>query len=129
MGLWSAMAQQAAPIRTIHVSERGRFGATRLTAEELGVEALGHVIPNAWMGRVLHRRLAELPIAWHCPARVEEIVPTADRHRLTLADGEHLQAGLTVLAAGGPSGLKGRLGIASDGHPDARAALIASVEL
>ena len=129
MGLWSAMAEQAAPIRTIHVSERGRFGATRLTAEELGVEALGHVIPNAWMGRVLHRRLAELPIAWHCPARVEEIVPTAGGHRLTLSDGEHLQAGLTVLADGGRSGLKERLGIASDSQPYDQVALIASVEL
>lgn len=129
MGLWPALAEHAAPIRRIHVSERGRFGATRLTSEELGVAALGHVIPNAWMGRVLHRRLAELPIAWHCPARVEKIAPTSGGHRLTLSDGERLEAGLTVLADGGRSGLKERLGIESDSHPYDQVALITSVEL
>ncbi|QTF94289.1 2-octaprenyl-6-methoxyphenyl hydroxylase [Halomonas sp. BM-2019] len=129
MGLWAAMAEHAAPIRRIHISERGRFGATRLACEELGVEALGHVIPNAWMGRVLHRRLGELPIAWHCPARVEGIVPTPGGHRLALCDGERLAAGLTVLADGGRSGLKERLGIESDAHPYDQVALIASVEL
>lgn len=129
MGLWEAMDEHAAPIRRIHVSERGRFGATRLSSEELGVAALGHVIPNAWMGRVLHRRLAELPIDWHCPARVEGIAPTEGGHRLTLSDGSRLQAGLTVLADGGRSGLKERLGIASDSHPYDQVAVIASVEL
>ncbi|WP_290904354.1 2-octaprenyl-6-methoxyphenyl hydroxylase [Halomonas sp.] len=129
MGLWQAMAEHAAPIRRIHISERGRFGATRLSGEELGVAALGHVIPNGWMGRVLHRRLAELPIAWHCPARVEEIVPVANGHALTLSDGKRLGVGLTVLADGGRSGLKERLGIESDRHPYDQVALIASVEL
>lgn len=129
MGLWAAMAEQAAPIHTIHVSERGRFGATRLTGEELGVDALGHVIPNAWMGRVLHRRLAELPIAWHCPAKVERIAPVAEGHRLTLSDGSALEAGLTVLADGGRSGLKEQLGIESDARPYDQVALIANVEM
>ncbi|WP_052004319.1 MULTISPECIES: 2-octaprenyl-6-methoxyphenyl hydroxylase [unclassified Halomonas] len=128
LGLWAAMVEQAAAIRRIHVSERGRFGATRLESDELGVEALGHVVPNAWMGRVLHRRLAELPLAWHCPASVEAIAPAAGGHRLTLSDGARLQAGLTVLADGGRSGLKERLGIASDNRPYEQVALIASVE-
>ncbi len=128
MGLWPAMAEQAAAIRRIHISERGRFGATRLAGDELGVEALGHVIPNAWMGRVLHRRLAELPLAWHCPARVESIRPTAGGHRLRLSDGGRLHARLTVLADGGRSGLKEQLGIESDSYPYDQVALIASVE-
>lgn len=129
MGLWPAMAEQAAPIRQIHVSEQGRLGATRLRSDELGVEALGHVIPNAWMGRVLHRRLALLPLAWHCPARVETIRPAAGGYRLRLSDGSRLQAGLTVLADGGRSGLKERLGIESREQPYDQVALIASVEV
>ena len=32
LGLWSAIEQQAAAIRHIHVSERGRLGVTRLAA-------------------------------------------------------------------------------------------------
>lgn len=127
MGLWPAMAEQAAPIRRIHVSERGRLGATRLTAEELDQPALGHVVPNAWMGRVLHRRLAELPLAWHCPATVEAVTPEAAGHRLVLSDGSVLKAGLTVLADGGRSALKARLGIASRESPYDQVALIANV--
>ncbi|WP_163557852.1 2-octaprenyl-6-methoxyphenyl hydroxylase [Halomonas sp. NO4] len=127
LGLWKAMAEQAAPIRRIHVSERGRLGATRLGAEELGAEALGHVVPNAWMGRVLHRRLGELPLAWHCPARVEAITPQPEGYRLALSDGGVLEAGLTVLADGGRSGLKARLGIASQESPYDQVALIANV--
>ena len=30
LGVWSAMAAEAAPIRSIHVSEAGRFGVARL---------------------------------------------------------------------------------------------------
>lgn len=129
LGVWPALAREAQPIATIHVSERGRLGATRLSAAELGVEALGYVMPNAWMGRVLHARLAELELGWHCPARVEGIVPQADGHRLTLSDGDELQAGLTVLADGGRSGLKERLGIASREAPYRQTALIANLEV
>ncbi len=129
LGVWTGMAEMAAPIRMIHVSERGRLGVTRLRAEELGVEALGHVIPNAWMGRVLHGRLDELPLTWHCPARVEGIQPVAEGHRLALSDGSELEAGLTVLADGGRSGLKERLGIESRERPYDQVALIASVEV
>ncbi|TFH87593.1 2-octaprenyl-6-methoxyphenyl hydroxylase [Billgrantia azerbaijanica] len=127
MGVWETMVEQAAPIRRIHVSERGRLGATRLAADELGQAALGHVVPNAWMGRVLHRRLTELPLAWHCPATVEAIVPRPSGHRLALSDGSVLAAGLTVLADGGRSALKARLGIASRETPYDQVALIANV--
>ncbi|WP_103968835.1 2-octaprenyl-6-methoxyphenyl hydroxylase [Billgrantia desiderata] len=129
MGLWQAMAEQAAAIQRIHVSERGRLGVTRLTAAELDQPALGYVLPNAWMGQVLHRRLAELPIEWHCPASVEAIVPEGEGHRLTLSDGCTLQAALTVLADGGRSGLKEQLGIASDSASYDQVALIANVEI
>lgn len=129
MGVWPGLAEQATPIRQIHVSERGRLGATRLRSADLGVEALGQVIPNAWIGRMLHRRLAGLPLAWHCPARVETIQAVQGGHRLTLSDGSRLQAGLTVLADGGRSSLKDSLGIESRERPYDQVALIASVEV
>lgn len=127
LGVWPALAREATAIETIHVSERGRLGAARLSAAEMGVEALGYVLPNAWMGRVLHARLGELPLQWHCPARVETIAPQPGGHRLTLSDGQTLDAALTVLADGGRSGLKERLGIASHAQPYAQSALITTL--
>lgn len=127
LGVWEAMRGEATPIKRIHISERGRLGATRLSADELGVAALGHVIPNAWMGRVLHQRLAQLPLEWHCPAKVEQLTPVANGHDLKLSDGSQLTAGLTVLADGGRSGLKEQLGIGSRHESYQQTALIAHV--
>jgi len=129
LGVWEAMQQEATPIRRIHISERGRLGVTRLSASDLGVDALGHVVPNAWMGRVLHHQLSGLPLAWHCPARVEQLTPVATGHHLTLSDGSELVAGLTVLADGGRSGLKEQLGIPSASVSYQQTALITHVEV
>lgn len=129
LDVWRSMAQEAEPIRRIHVSERGRLGVTRLSAAELHTEALGYVIPNAWMGRVLHERLVGLPLRWHCPAKVEDITAVPGGYRLRLSDDSLLEAGLTVLADGGRSGLKERLGIASRETPYAQVALIANLEV
>ncbi|MGC3874090.1 2-octaprenyl-6-methoxyphenyl hydroxylase [Halomonas sp. GXIMD04776] len=129
LGVWDEMARQARSISMIHVSEQSRLGATRLTAEELGVEALGYVVPNAWMGQVLHARLAELELDWHCPAKVEHITPQADGHRLVLSDDHEITAALTLLADGGRSGLKEQLGIASHEVPYEQSAVIANLEV
>lgn len=56
LGLWQSIAQRAEPIQQIHVSDRGRFGATRLQAIEEGVPALGYVVENAWIGHACGRR-------------------------------------------------------------------------
>ena len=40
LGVWPAMAGDAAPIRSIHVSDAGRFGFARLDAREQGVRRL-----------------------------------------------------------------------------------------
>ncbi|MFC0267501.1 2-octaprenyl-6-methoxyphenyl hydroxylase [Kushneria aurantia] len=128
LGLWSALAPRAAAIRDIDVSQRGALGRARLSHRDVGTEALGHVLPNALLGEVLHRRLAELPLDWRCPARVEAIAPQARGYRLQLDDGSRLEADLTVLADGGRSPLKRLLGIETRHHDYRQHALIANVE-
>ncbi len=59
LGVWQALADAATPIRTIHVSQRGRFGRAVIRAEEESQEALGHVLPYAALANALDRRLAE----------------------------------------------------------------------
>ncbi|WP_106476737.1 2-octaprenyl-6-methoxyphenyl hydroxylase [Phytohalomonas tamaricis] len=127
--VWTALRERASPIRHIHISERGRFGATRLNANDVRLDALGYVLPNAWIGRVLLDRLAQLSLDWRCPARVTEISPKPSGHRLVLDNGDVLDAGLTVLADGGRSGLKEQLGIESVVEDYAQYALITNVEM
>ena len=58
LGIWPAIAAEAAAIRHIHVSEQGSFGFTRLEAADHGLDALGHVVPNRCIGAALAPRLA-----------------------------------------------------------------------
>ncbi|RKR07346.1 2-octaprenyl-6-methoxyphenol hydroxylase /2-octaprenyl-3-methyl-6-methoxy-1,4-benzoquinol hydroxylase [Kushneria sinocarnis] len=129
MGIWSQLAERAGDIHHIHISQRGHPGVTRLSREDVRLPALGHVLPNAWLGRVLHERLAEQALQWYCPARVEQIAPHPGGHRLVLDSGIVLDAGLTVLADGGRSPLKQQLGIDTDVRHFDQHALIANVEV
>ena len=53
LGVWRAMEPDATPIRTIHVSDAGRFGFARLNAAEQGIEAFGYIVPNRCIGAAL----------------------------------------------------------------------------
>ena len=46
LGLWQEVAADAEPIVSVHVSERGRFGASRILAGQEGVDALGYTVEN-----------------------------------------------------------------------------------
>src|SRR5215813_3725030 len=61
LGVWDDLAAEAAAIRSIHVSDAGRFGFARLEAEEQGIEAFGYVIANRALGEALWRTLAGAP--------------------------------------------------------------------
>ena len=57
LGLWDRVAADAEPIQSIHISERGRFGAARIDALEEGVAALGYTLENRILGGVLWEAL------------------------------------------------------------------------
>lgn len=111
LGLWQAISRRAEPIRQIHVSDRGRFGSTRLNALEEGVPALGYVVENAWLGQCLWQGLDQQVVSWRCPAEVTAMQATDDGYRLTLNDDTTVQCDLAVLADGGRSALREQLGI------------------
>ncbi|MCX7176954.1 MAG: FAD-dependent monooxygenase, partial [Proteobacteria bacterium] len=60
LGVWPQIA--ATRIDTIHVSQRGGLGRTRLTAREEGVPALGYVAAAASVGTALDDALATTQI-------------------------------------------------------------------
>ena len=127
LGLWPALSARAEPIRQIHVSDRGRFGATRLSAESEGVPALGYVVENAWLGQCLWQALDAEVVEWRCPAEVTALQALDDGYHLTLNDGSQLDCDLAVLADGGRSGLREQLGIAVKATPYGQSALIANI--
>ncbi|MDR0279739.1 MAG: 2-octaprenyl-6-methoxyphenyl hydroxylase [Paucimonas sp.] len=127
LGLWQAISRRAEPIRQIQVSDRGRFGATRLDALEEGVPALGYVVENAWLGQCLWQGLDAEVVSWRCPAEVTAMQPLGDGYRLSLNDDTQVDCDLAVLADGGRSDLREQLGIHVSQRPYRQSALIANI--
>ena len=131
LGLWHRLAGQATPIRHIHVSDRGHFGATRLHAAEHGQDALGYVVDNRWMGLCLMRELLETGVQWRAPADVTDMTPMPGGVRVQLTSGDkgacELTARCLVVADGGRSGLREKLGFRVTRHSYGQNALIANV--
>lgn len=127
LGVWERIAERAEPITQIHVSDRGRAGATRLGASDQQVPALGYVVENAWIGHCLWQALDDEVVTRHCPAEVEQMQAVAAGYRLTLTTGQVLDCDLAVLADGGRSALREQLGIAIKTTPYDQSALIANV--
>ena len=111
LGVWSDIAPRAAGIRTIHVSDAGRFGFARLRAQEQGIEAFGYVVANRVIGAALWQKLsASQDIVLRMPAKAERIEITSDGAQLTVVSDtggqEIVEARLVVAADGAQSGVR-----------------------
>jgi len=74
MGLWSSLESEIEAIKSIHVSDKGFLGATRLHHTEEAVEALGYVAENKVIGRVLMKEIESLTqVDWICPASIQSL--------------------------------------------------------
>lgn len=131
LGLWPAIAMEAAPIREIHVSERGGFGITRMSAAEEGLDALGHILPSRRLGRVLFERLRSLPeITLYCPAEARDVTTDAASATVQI-DGEpgarDLSAHVLAVCDGARSRIRECLGIGLRERSYRQVAVIANV--
>jgi len=116
LSVWPLMQRAVAPIKRIHISDQGRFGFARLSAEEQGLQALGHVVPNWQIGAALWRRLQEEQLELLAPARVIELQqPDPYRTVVIEHDGRQrkLRARLIVAADGTQSVVRQAAGITS----------------
>jgi 2-octaprenyl-6-methoxyphenol hydroxylase len=126
-------AAPVVPIRRIHVSRRGDFGAVRLDAAELGLPAFGATIPARELGNALLRRLDRCNgLARLAPAEVVAIA-THDDHvaiRLRTPDGEReVRTRLLVGADGTESFVRRALGIDVERHDYGQSAFVTTLTL
>lgn len=136
LGLWPAISPAATPIKSIHVSERGRFGATRLHHREEGVAALGYVVPSRDLGQAVYAWLqAHHNVDIVAPARVRDCViddasvsVRVDAEAETGGAREQLLRGRLLIAADGASSdIRRQLGIAAATADYGQTAIIANV--
>ena len=115
LGVWNGMSGEASPIRSIHISDAGRFGVARLDAREQGVHAFGYVVPNRVIGRVLWQALREAPnVTIAMPAQLQNATLREDGVLLDVISGgvtEKVRAAVAVAADGAGSVLRASAGI------------------
>ncbi|WP_417346467.1 2-octaprenyl-6-methoxyphenyl hydroxylase [Ferrimonas sp.] len=129
LGLWNALAPHAAPIHTIHVSDRGHWGQVKMTAAEQGVDALGQVVELERVGPVLHQALAQTQVVRFCPDALAKLEQQPQACQLTLESGAQLSAKLVVAADGGPSLVRQQLKLPVSRSDYGQVAVITNVEL
>lgn len=137
LGLWTELQRHASAIAQIHVSDRGHFGLTRLEAEQAGVDALGYVIENSWLGAVLMAATANTEIDLQGHTEVADIKPLAECMRLSLKDTNQqndsspieVNTKLLIIADGAASSCGQQLGIHRHSKSYGQSAIIANISL
>ncbi len=130
MGLWDELAAKTTPINKIHISDRGHFGAARLSAEKENVPALGYLAESRILGKQLYDRLANSDIELIVPAMVNAFDEKEEHLLVTLQQGEkqsQLKTRLLVGSDGTQSKIRELSGIGVNRSEYNQAALIANI--
>lgn len=132
MGIWEQIDGEAiCPIQQIHVSDFGHAGLTHLDRKDVGVEALGYVIENRALGAALMQRLEQQDnVDLVCPATVTQVATTDDLATLQCSGNDEdvtLHGKLLVIADGGRSGLREKLGFESSIDDYQQSAIVCNV--
>jgi len=128
LGLWNALAPLSTAITDIHVSDRGHFGVTRLSAKAEHVPALGQVITAKAMGHVLNQAIAKQNnLEMICPASVTKLQQHADHVELQLNDKRTITSQLVVAADGGQSTIRKLLNLGALQHDYQQTAITANI--
>lgn len=97
LGVWPQIA--ATRIDAIHISQQGRFGRTRITAQQQGVPALGYVCAISSISAALDDALTAAGIPFQGEDRIEHVDVSTEEVRLQATSGT-LAARLVVYAEG-----------------------------
>jgi 2-octaprenyl-6-methoxyphenol hydroxylase len=130
IGAWDALAEDAEPILSTHISERGRFGAARFIAGQAGLPALGYNTPLRAINDSLwsHARAAGVTVL--CPARLSTLETFGDHVQLGLqgeAGETALRARLLVAADGARSAVREALGLSAETRDYAQCAIVTAI--
>jgi 2-octaprenyl-6-methoxyphenol hydroxylase len=107
MGIWSQFSAHCTPINTIHISDRGHLGVTRLSAQKEKVPALGQVVTARAIGLCLNKAIQALPnLTLITPKCVIAVSQQEEKVTITLDDNQQLSAKLIAAADGGQSSVR-----------------------
>jgi 2-octaprenyl-6-methoxyphenol hydroxylase len=114
LNIWQGISHAGTPIKHIHISDRGHFGKTRLSAEKEHVDALGYVITARDIETYVANLVTEAGITLIIPARVVGLMSGDNEVCVSLKQGNEsltVSAHLLVGADGGLSSVRQLLDI------------------
>lgn len=115
LGIWQKLSTHASPIHQVHVSHHRHFGAVRLKREEIGLSALGYVIPARFIEAALQEELSLLPtITLYQPGKLRLLKQDKQQVELMVEthEGEsYLQSAVVIGADGTESTVRTLLNI------------------
>ena len=103
---------------------------TRLEAEEAGVDALGYVVENSWLGAVLLQQVAEADVCLQGNTAISAITPKAESMQLEIdvnGQQQQINSQLLIVADGADSTCAKMLGINQHRKSYDHSAIIANV--
>ena len=104
LGVWHAVATSATAINTIHISQRGGLGRTKLNAADHNMPAIGYVLPYGALTQALDSALDLSNVLYE--AEATEIKPAQHCSEVTFSHADTkqtLQSALAIVADGGRS--------------------------
>jgi len=131
IGLWDKISSDATPIENIHISERGHFGVSRLSAQQMRMVALGYVVTLRHLGQVLATAMqGQTNLTVFTPAQVEGFQSLDEGVSVDLMtdSGQHsISTRLLVAADGANSPTRSKMNITVRKEDYGQHALIANV--
>jgi 2-octaprenyl-6-methoxyphenol hydroxylase len=104
LGVWDAVAAKATAINTIHISQRGGLGRTKLNAADHNQDAMGYVLPYGALTQALNSALDTSQILYEAEAtEIKPGEPFAEVAFMQNGKSQTLQSALLVVADGGRS--------------------------
>ena len=131
LGIWQGISHAATAIKQIHISDRGHFGKTRLSAQKENVDALGYVITARNIETYVANQAAESGIELISPARVVGLMSGDNEVCVSLKQGNdslNVSAKLLVGADGGLSSVRQLLDITQQITEYGQTALVTTVK-
>jgi 2-octaprenyl-6-methoxyphenol hydroxylase len=131
LGIWQGISHAATAIKNIHISDRGHFGKTRLSAEKEQVAALGYVITARDLETHVASVVTKTPTVQFFSARVVDLDSDTDKMYVNIQQGDKsltLTAKLVVGADGGQSSIRKLLNISQHITEYRQTALVTTVK-
>ena len=137
LGIWEQLEKNLSRIDQIHVSDRHHGGLTRMSASDEGIDALGYVVENAWLGSILIDNLEKSDVDVLSQTEVVKLTPLKKgvevvvRSTSTSPDQieNTIRTSLVVVADGAESKTARKLGIQTKSKDYKQHAIIANIRL